>query len=137
MEPKCPFTSTFSQPTFRCEYADEVIRRGGSEYDCRSPEQHPVCMALHERLKEAALPVFDVEDDLLSMPHSVLVKIQFGGLLGLQRLLDQTRDGEPGVNNVVDLVNQAIDHFGGLDAVPCDQVTGDMTDYKVARRKRR
>ena len=63
-----------------------MTRRGGPDVVCASDEAHQQCENLFQRMKQVALPAFGVEDDLLSMPHSVLVKIQFGGLLGLQRL---------------------------------------------------
>lgn len=135
MDPKCPFSAPLVQPEHHCRFADEVIRRGGTEFNCASGDHHGQCLRLHERLKEAALPAFGVEDDLLSMPHSVLVKIQFGGLLGLQRLLGEA--GETGIIDIASLVERAMLRYGTLDAIPCAETTQDMLDFQVARRRRR
>jgi hypothetical protein len=85
-------------------------------------------------LKDAALPAFGVEDDLLSMPHSVLVKIQFGGLLGVQRLLDATRSDADSVIDINALVEQALEKYGTTDAVPCAEIVTDITGFKPKRR---
>ena len=85
-EYKCAFSNTLVTGQFGCEKAEQVTRRGGPDVVCSSDKAHQQCEKLFQRMKQAALPAFGVEDDLLSMPHSVLVKIQFGGLLGLQRL---------------------------------------------------
>lgn len=53
------------------------------------------------------MPVFGVEDDLLSMPHSALVKIQTGGLLGLQRLLTDAPATPATVTNINALAEAA------------------------------
>ena len=90
MENKCAFSQTLIGGQFACAHAEPVVRRGGAEIACRSADASQRCATLMQCLKDAALPAFGVEDDLLSMPHSVLVKIQFGGLLGVQRLLDTT-----------------------------------------------
>jgi len=87
MMQRCPFAAAIITERAACRHAEQVVRRGGSEYDCRSQPDQQACQALFERLKAAAFPAFGVEDDLAVMPHSALVKIQAGGLLGLSRLV--------------------------------------------------
>jgi hypothetical protein len=89
---------------------------------------------LFQQMKAAALPAFGVEDDLLSMPHSVLVKIQHGGLLGLQRLLEPGAAGSGAVQDIHALVDQAAGKYSNLDAIPCPALVQDMTGYKLRRR---
>jgi hypothetical protein len=134
MELKCPFASAITSGRARCSHAHEVVRRGGSEYDCQNPAAHTRCADLHARLKTVALSAFQVEDDLTSMPHSVLVKIQGGGLSGLQRVMG----GDPAsIDNISVLVERAIDRFGKVQELPIDDLAADMTGYKLERRTRR
>ena len=86
-EYQCAFNATLMSDQFGCAHARHVVRRGGPDVACVDSTGHERCRRLFEILKASALPAFGVEDDLLSMPHSTLVKIQFGGLLGIQRLL--------------------------------------------------
>jgi hypothetical protein len=132
-EYKCAFSNTLITNQFGCEKAEQVTRRGGPDIACMSDAAHQRCEQLFQQMKAAALPAFGVEDDLLSMPHSVLVKIQHGGLLGLQRLLDGAA-GSGGVKNIHALVDQAIGKYNSLDAVPCPALVQDMTAYKLRRR---
>lgn len=130
---KCAFSNTLITNQFGCEKAEQVTRRGGPDIACTSDVAHQRCEKLFQQMKAAALPAFGVEDDLLSMPHSVLVKIQYGGLLGLQRLLDSAvATGD--VKNVYALVDQAIGKYNGLDTVPFPALVQDMTSYKLRRR---
>lgn len=130
-EYKCAFSNTLVTNQFGCEKGKQVARRGGPDIACTSEAAHLRCEKLFQQMKAAALPAFGVEDDLLSMPHSVLVKIQFGGLLGLQRLLES---GSAEVENVHDLIEQATGRYGNLDAIPCPALVEDMTSYKLRRR---
>ncbi|MBI3575712.1 MAG: hypothetical protein HY083_08690 [Gammaproteobacteria bacterium] len=66
------------------------------------------------------------------MPHSVLVKIQAGGLLGLRHL--QTGAPAETVTDINFLVGHAENRFGDLETVPCEQVRTDMAGYKIRRR---
>jgi hypothetical protein len=134
MENKCAFSQTLTGDQFACAHAEYVVRRGGAEIACRSEKSAAQCSDLLQRLKRDALPAFNVEDDLLSMPHSVAVKIQFGGLLGVQRLVDPGLANADRVANIDDLVTRTEQTFGTLDAVPCEQIVADMTNFKTRRR---
>jgi hypothetical protein len=133
-EYKCAFCNTLVTNQFGCEKAEQVTRRGGPDIACTSDEAHQRCEQLFQQMKVAALPAFAVEDDLLSMPHSVLVKIQHGGLLGLQRLLDSDAAGSAVVQNVHALVDMAVGKYGNLNVIPCPALVQDMTGYKLRRR---
>lgn len=134
-EYKCAFSNTLVTNQYGCAKGVQVTRRGGPDIACTSAEAHQRCERLFQKMKEAALPAFGVEDDLLSMPHSVLVKIQYGGLLGLQRLLDNGAAAPAAVGNIHDLVDRAIERRGGVDAIPCQSFVEDMTSYKLKRRQ--
>lgn len=131
---KCPFASALITGLALCRHAEQVVRRGGSEYDCRSAEDHAACVGLFDRLKAAALPAFGVEDDLGSMPHSVLVKVQCGGLRGLARLSGQ--EAEP-IADIAALRDQSLRGSGGLDGLPVADLVPDMTAFRTERRGRR
>lgn len=132
-EYKCAFSNTLVTNLFACEKGEQVTRRGGPDVVCTSPEAHTRCEQLFQRMKAAALPAFGVEDDLLSMPHSVQVKIQHGGLLGLQRLLS-TEAASTGIKNIHALIDQAVDKFNGLEFISYSALIEDMTSYKLKRR---
>lgn len=131
----CAFSNTLVTGQFGCEKGMQVTRRGGPDVACASDEDHQQCEKLFLRMKQTALPAFGVEDDLLSMPHSVLVKIQFGGLLGLRRLQGDSTDESAAIKNIHGLVSQAIGKHGGLDAIPCQAFVEDMTSYQLKRRR--
>lgn len=134
-EYKCAFSNTLVTNQFGCEKGEPVARRSGPDIACTSGEAHQRCERLFQRLKEAALPAFGVEDDLLTMPHSVLVKIQHGGLLGLQRLIDNGTAEAGEIKNIDGLVGRAVEKLGNLDTIPCQAFVEDMASYKLKRRR--
>jgi len=134
-EYKCPFSAPLITRQFGCANSQEVIHRGGAEINCTDAAAHARCDLLFQRMKAAALPAFGVEDDLLSMPHSVLVKIQYGGLLSLQRVLRAASQAGERVEDVRVLVAEASLRFS--DAVPCALLVDDITAFKPRARRGR
>jgi hypothetical protein len=132
-EHKCPFSAPLITRQFGCAHAQEVIHRGGAEINCTDAAAHARCDLLFQRLKAAALPAFGVEDDLLSMPHSVLVKIQYGGLLGVQRVLRAAAQVAERVEDVQALVAEALLRFSG--EIPCAPLVDDITAFKPRARR--
>jgi hypothetical protein len=122
---------------FGCPNANPIVRRGGAEIACITGQAHAHCMNLFQRLKDVALPEFGVEDDLLKMPHSVLVKIQYGGLLGLQRSMKLSAEPRSVVDDIDSLVATAVDRFGSVDAIPCGDFCDDIVSYKLPGRRKR
>lgn len=130
----CPYSATLAKADFACRQAEQVIRRGGAEFACRSDADHTRCTRLFARMKAAGLPAFELDDDLLAVPHGVLAKIQFGGLLGLQRLLGSD---SPRVDDIATLVDAAATRYADIETIPCDQLVADITGYRLSRRRKR
>jgi len=135
LEKICPFGSTLVSETCACVHAEQVVRRGGAEIICQDDAAYSRCIDLFQHLKHAALPEFEVEDDLTTMPHSVLQKIQFGGLTGLNTLLaEQTTDK---IANVAKLVEAMETKYGNLNSLPYGELVDYITQYKLKRRRDR
>ena len=135
MEQICPFGSTMVTETCHCVHADQVVRRGGAEIVCQDAAAYIRCTALFQHLKNVALPEFEVEDDLTTMPHSVLQKIQFGGLLGLQQLITgQATDTVADIASLLDALEKKV---GTLDDLPYNELASSIKEYKLKRRRGR
>lgn len=131
---KCAFSQTLMGEQFGCRRALPITGRDGPEIGCDDEAAHRACAALRERLTDTALPALGYAEGM-EVPHSVPVKIQFGGLLGLQRLLGQ--DGPDRVEDIYALVDQAVSHFGRLDGVPYEQLIDAIAGYQLKRRRGR
>ena len=138
----CPFSAPLVKKDFACSNAQEIIRRGGAEIACQQLPAHSVCQALHNSIKAASLSAMDLEDDLLSLPHNILLKIQYGGLLGLRDVTQgDTNQGDvqssQGIDDVAALVSAASAKFSSLENIPMQPVCETVIDYKVQRRRKK
>lgn len=131
----CPYSATLVHKTnYACPQADEVIRRGGAEYICLQPAHYERCNEVLSKVKQAYLDSEGLEDDLLNLPHSVYVKIQFGCVTGLQAALE--RDA-PKVDDIGSLIADAIGHFKNSDVLPFGLLNETISSYKLQKRGKR
>ena len=129
---KCPFQVPQIKKDFACTMGVEVTRRDGAAVACQSSSASRNCHELYEHLKQTGLEAFDMNDDLLKVPQSFYIKVQYGGLLGLQRLLGDARQD---ITDISSLVARLHTHYGALENVPCAQVKTDIKSHKVRRKK--
>ncbi len=133
----CPFSAPLVAEDFACRFANVVIRRGGTEIACQNAISRARCIELHQAMKAVALADQGYEDDLTQVPHSLLVKIQYGGLLGLQRLTGEDSDTTTAVTDIDSLVESAKARFGTVSDIPCVDLCTDMTGYRLPGRRSR
>lgn len=131
----CPYSATLAQKRdFFCVQADEVIRRGGAEYICLTQSQHTVCCDIHQRVKKEFLDDQGLEDDLLLLPHSMLVKIQFGCLLGLQSALGDDSDG---VSDIEELITHVTHEYDDMESLPYESINLKILKVRLQKRGRK
>ncbi len=132
---KCAFSATLIRGEFGCRHAIEVTRRSGPDIACTVEASHRRCAELHAAMKTVGLAAFAMPDDPAATPHSAMIKIQFGGLFGLQRLLE-TDTAATEVADIDSLIAAAIDHYGEIGRIPCQSLANDITGYSLRRRRR-
>ncbi len=131
----CPYSATLVQKiNYACPHADEVIRRGGAEYVCLQADQFERCDEVYSKVKSAYLKSEGLEDDLLSLPHSVFVKIQFGCVLGLQTAL--ARDVLQ-VDDIGGLIADAVEQYKNSNLLPFELLNETIASYKLQKRGKR
>ena len=133
----CPFSAPLVAEDFACHQAEAVIRRGGTEIACRSESSCTRCIDLHRVIKAAALAEQDYADDLTRVPHSLLVRIQYGGLLGLQRLIDNSGASATRIADIDSLVETALARFSGRPGIPGADLGKDIAACKLPGRRSR
>jgi len=122
--------------SFSCEYAEEITRREGPDIACNSTTINALCFGFFNELKNKSLARLGYEDDLTTLPASVLQKIQYGGLLGLQSLIDNSASGDR-VDNIAALIDKASQQFESLENYPFDECVDAVEVFKLKRRRGR
>lgn len=135
--PKCPFMTPIISKDFACSQGDAVTVRNSPQVHCRDEHALATCQALYAHMKTAGLAAFDMDDDLTTTPHNVYLKIQYGGLLGLQEDAGISPPPDHQIADVYALVAQVTANGSTLDAIDYQALTRRMTGFKPKRRRGR
>jgi hypothetical protein len=103
-------------------------------FGCHSPLHQKTCAELLERLRSQSRFVFKLRDIDGPLPHNKEIRVQNGGLLGLQKL-----QGGPALDHVPDvsaLTRDILQVYGSLDKLPFDQLIQSVTAYQARPRRR-
>lgn len=115
-----------------CECAQRfhIAEREGVR--CDSRPAYDACAGLLARLHGLARFALHLTDAAAPLPHGKELKVQGGGLEGLQRVVG---DG-PDVVNIRALVAGTLDRYGDFAAIPADELVRAISSYKgrAARR---
>lgn len=133
---KCPFRATLITRSFACSHASEVTRREGPDIGCDSAELNEKCEACFTALKRQALPELGYTDDLTTMPASVTQKIQYGGLLALQKLVLPEGPADK-IDDISILVAATLSRYGDAEQLPFAECIEGIKQYKMKRRRGR
>ncbi|MGD8568555.1 MAG: hypothetical protein PVJ39_10735 [Gammaproteobacteria bacterium] len=133
---KCPFRAPIMTRSFGCIHSEEITRREGPDVACNSSTSNALCHDFFNNMKSRALDALGHEDDLTTMPASVLQKIQYGGLLGLQQQVSDKPDNV-NVDNVAQLMDDAIVKYDSISGFPFDACVESIKSYKMRKRRGR
>lgn len=126
----CPFHLALITGAHGCARALPITRRAGPDIACASDTAHIRCSRAFDYIKRAAQPVLGFPDNLQDAPHSMTVKLQNGGVTGLQKLLEPTAHA---ASNIDALIDDLTRKFGSLEHAPYNAIVATIRDFKITR----
>ncbi len=128
-ELRCPFERLLVANTHACAHALNVTRREGAGVDCSASDFHTCCTTLQQHFEKWGAEAFGEIEDRTQVSHSTLLKIQVGGLEGVNQQLGLTPDAATA--DVGALAQQASSLLDTLDA---SSVIATMQQVRTRRR---
>jgi len=118
----------------RCAVCELSRRHAVAEREsiaCSSPVARAACNQLAGLLREKSAFALGLARTARILPHAMVMKIQCGGLLGLQAALDP----EAPAPDVHRLVRMAVERHGDLAALPFSTMVQSVAAWQGRRRK--
>jgi hypothetical protein len=132
---RCVFEKTISSRRCTCEKALRFHLADREGIACRSAAANALCTELLNSMRQKARFALHLTQADAPLPHAKEIKVQTGGLLGLQALLHPEKSAQQNVDNAIGLIDLAMHRFGGLAELPYDSIIQAIVKFE-GRRKR-
>lgn len=128
----CPFEKAILCRCADCDRARKFNIAEREAVACSSALARENCLMLHGLLHQNAAFVLRLAHVDEPLPHAKEIRVQCGGLRGLQRLFDQDAST---AGNIHALTGDIQRRFGTMQAVPYQEVVRDIAAYEGRRRR--
>ena len=135
-EQRCLFEKSILSRKTMCEHAHRFCLADREGVACNNQPAFKQGEVLLNQLRNNArfaLKQTNIDEPL---PHAKEVKIQTGGLFGLRSIVEGEHLNEQSIENIVELVQQAIIKYGDLDSLPYDEIARKIVQFKSKTRSR-
>jgi hypothetical protein len=125
----CPFEKTILTHCAACSKAEKHNIAEREVVACSSAVAHEHCIALRDLLRHNftfALGKLHIDGPL---PHAQEMRMQCGGLRGIQFLLD----GNDEVHDIAELLKMAQQRYDGLEELPYSQIVQRVNNHYTVR----
>lgn len=133
---KCVFEKAINSRRCTCSVSERFNLADREGVACRSAEALARCQALLESLRNNASFALQMTRICGPLPHAREIKVQVGGMLGIQQVLDTEKAGSESVQDIDGLVRQALSRFGDVAALPYDEIVKAIVRFEGRLRRR-
>jgi len=131
----CVFERGILIRCIHCEQAQRLYIAEREAIACRSNDAHVDCETLIGLLRKNARFVLRQARVDQPLAHAKEVRVQCGGIQGLEQLLLEGQDSELTSDNVYALVRKARRRFDTLQRIPLQEVVKSIASHQSRRRR--
>lgn len=132
---RCIFEKTINSRRCSCEKAQRFHLADREGTACTSAAGHALCAEFLNGMRHKARFALHLTRADAPLPHTREIRVQTGGLLGLQVLLYPEKAGQQHIENVLGLIDLALQRFGRLTDLPYEGIIQSIVKFE-GRRKR-
>lgn len=131
----CAYAKAILTGHFRCERSSRVLLAERVAVSCKTLLARDQCAALLDVLRHKALFALKIIHVDGEIPHAKEMKVQCGGLLGLQGVLYPELAGSTEVDDIFALVKEAHRCFDDFDTLPHGDIIKSVANFESRRRR--
>ncbi|MDY6991229.1 MAG: hypothetical protein SVR94_01310 [Pseudomonadota bacterium] len=131
----CAFEKAILSGRCHCAYCQRLNIAEREAVMCQAQAAAVPCAALLAQLRQNATFALKLTHLEGPLPHAKEMKVQCGGLLGLQAVLFPEKAAEQ-VDNIHALIQHAIQVFGDLEHLPYQTIVQSIHHYQVRSSRR-
>jgi len=125
----CAFYKAVLRRCANCSRAQKVFIAEREAVACKSPGAQQRCKEVVQVMREKALFALKLTHLENALPHGKEIKVECGGLLGLQAAIHPELQSET-VSDINGLIDEAVQRHGSLDQLPYGEVVKFVVHYQ-------
>jgi len=129
---RCVYEKAINSRVCNCSRSKRFNLADREGVSCTLPAAQKNCVEFMQVLREKARFVLQQTHIEGQLPHNAEIKIQNGGVKGLQKLLDNQHDSE---QDIYQLMQSAIEKYHSLDHFPYSDIMQEIAAYQGRRRR--
>jgi hypothetical protein len=128
----CVYEKTLTNNRACCRMANHFWLADREGYSCLDQESSEKCAYLLSKIREKSSFVLKLRDIQGPLPHNMELRVQVGGLQGLQR--------QAGMSAVLpidihSLLTRAVEQFGSIDNFPFSEMMQSVVQFQGRKRR--
>lgn len=134
-ERRCVFEKTINARRGTCEKSRRFHLADREGIACTSATSNALCTELLDLLRSNARFALHQTHAGGPLPHNREVKVQTGGMLGLQALVFPQRTGNTNIENIIGVIDKALSEYKNFDHFPYDTIVKAIVKFEGRRRR--
>ncbi|MEN8205380.1 MAG: hypothetical protein ABFS24_05125 [Pseudomonadota bacterium] len=134
-ERQCVFEKTINSRRCTCKQSRRFHLADREGIACKSATGNALCIELLNSMRRNARFALHLTSADGPLPHTREIKVQTGGLLGLQGLIYPHRAADTRIENAIGLIDTAIEKYSSLEKLPYDIIVQAIVKFE-GRKKR-
>lgn len=137
-EQRCVFEKALNNRRCDCSRKSRFLLATREGVGCRSQSSLANCTDFISQLRDKSR--FALRETFIDgpLPHNKELKVQAGGTLALQALLEPNESEATQVADIYELINMALAKYGNIESFPYGELVKGVLHYQSrSRRKRR
>jgi hypothetical protein len=135
-ERRCVFEKAINSRRATCAKSLRFHLADREGITCRSASGNALCAVLLPLMRAKARFALHLTSAEGPLPHAKEIRVQTGGLLGLQGEVYPDRQGQDGVEDIIDIVDVALRRHGTLEDLPYDAIVQAIVRFEGRKRRR-
>jgi len=135
----CAFEKGILSLKCKCAYQHMFRLADRHGVACTDTVMQLNCKAFLDHLRKQTHFIFKIQIDG-PLPHNKEIKVQNGGMLGMQNLLKHNNAAETAdemVEDIAGLMRQSIERYGSIESIPYNEVMPSVTAFKTRPKRQR
>lgn len=131
---RCVFEKTILSRRAHCHHAHRFNLADREGVGCQHPDAAKLCQATLALMRDKALFALKMTRLEGPLPHAKEIKVQTGGLYGLQQILGNGDNTTP-IADIIALLQSALDRYGNIHALPYEEIARSIVHFEGRTRR--